>query len=940
MAAAISGEHNYVMSDERWQRVEELFHRAADLPPHQRAGFLAEMCGGDEALRQEIESLAAHDDSTNDVLEMAVERAAELLPDGSADDHDLAGKQIGPYQITGIIGKGGMGRVFKARDTQLNRQVAMKVLPAGHFSNAERKRRFLEEAKSASALNHPNIITIHGVLEQDGTDFIVMEYVPGKTLDRLIGHKTLPLKQAVKYAAEIADGLAAAHAAGIVHRDIKPSNIMVSEQRRVKILDFGLAKQTEQAETSQDGSSQDGSIAVEAPLTNPGLVFGTAAYMSPEQAEGKRVDARSDIFSFGALLYEMVTGRRAFQGQSTVSIMAAVLNQQPPTPRALVATLPPELERVILRCLKKDPEQRIQHMDDVKLALEDVLVDIDTASLPAAAQKRNWRAWLIPAICVAAFALLLAAWLGRRTFQTNQITFHRLTFQRGDILGARFAPGGSIVYAAEWNGAPSTLFSAQLGNREARNLGLPSGNIMSVSRNGNLAIVIGAGNALTQGVLAEVPLGGGVPHQLLENVSAADWDRTGESIAVVRTVEGHYRIEYPIGTVLYDTQSPRPPSYLRISPKNGLLAFFEYTDAGDYSIQVISARHPKQVLSTGWRRISGLDWAPNGRELWFAAARTGVDPAVYAVDLSGRERMLLQTGGIPILHDVAADGSLLLSSADSRLGMRCLTPETGGERELSWLDASSIKGISDDGNTILFLELSYGKGRSPAIYIRHTDGSPAFKLGYGTQAVLSPDSRWVACLQEETGTSRVVVLPTGPGETKTLALGQIRSERFEWFPDSNRILLTGSAPNQPVRTYLLDLSGKKPTPITPPGVRASRVSPNGQNVVVISAGTILIRSLATGEQTSLGPIEAGDLVISWSADGRYLFIQHDTSENRSSKIFRMDVHSGKKELWRELRPPDPGAYIFGQVCMTPDAKSYGFSYQRDLETLYLVKGVR
>ncbi len=923
------------MSDERWQRVEDLFHQAADLAPNQRAGFLTDVCGRDDALRDEIESLLAHDDSTNDVLGIAVEKAVELLPDGSASDDDMAGKQIGPYQITGIVGKGGMGRVFKARDTQLNRSVAMKVLPAGHFSNPERKKRFLDEAKSASALNHPNIITIHGILEQDGTDFIVMEYVSGKTLDRFIGHRGLTLKQAVKYAVEIADGLAAAHAAGIVHRDIKPSNIMVSEQHRVKILDFGLAKQTEQAETSQDAS-----IAAEAPLTNPGLVFGTAAYMSPEQAEGKRVDARSDIFSFGALLYEMVTGRRAFQGQSTVSIMAAVLNQQPPTPRALVATLPAELERVILRCLKKEPERRIQHMDDVKLSLEDVLQEIDSPSAPAPAQKRTSRAWLTAAICVAAVAVAFGAWLGRRTFQKKQITFQRLTFQRGDILGARFASAGTFVYAAEWNGAPSTLFSAQLGNREARNLGLPSGNIMSVSRNGNLAILIGAGNALTQGVLAEVPLGGGVPHQLLENVSAADWDRTGESIAVVRTVEGHYHIEYPIGTVLYNTQSTRAPSYLRISPKNGLLAFFEYTDAGDYSIEVIGSGHPNQVLSTGWRRIGGLDWAPNGRELWFAGARTGADPGVYAVDLSSRERMLLQTGGIPILHDVAADGRLLLSSADSRLGMRCLTPESGGERELSWLDASSIKGISDDGNTVLFLELSYGKGRSPAIYIRHTDGSPAFKLGYGTQAVLSPDGRWVACLQEETGTSQLVLLPTGPGEKKTLALGDIRPERFEWFPDSDRILLVGSAPNQPVRTYVLSLSGKKPTPITPAGVRASRVSPDAQAVVVISEDTIYIRSLKTGEQTSLGPIEAGESVISWSADGRYLFIQHDTSENRSSKIIRMDVHSGKKEVWRELRPPDPGAYVFGQVCLTPDAKSYGFSYQRDLETLYLVKGVR
>jgi serine/threonine protein kinase/Tol biopolymer transport system component len=921
------------MGDERWQQIEELFHRAADLGPNQRARFLTEVCGGDEALKREIEALAAHDDSTNDVLGMAVERAVELLPDGTADEPDMLGKQIGAYQITAIIGKGGMGRVFKARDTQLNRWVALKVLPASYFSDAERKRRFLEEAKSASALSHPNIITIHGILKHGGTDFIAMEYLDGETLDRLIAHKGLPLKQAVKYAIEIADGLTAAHRAGIVHRDIKPSNIMVSGQGRVKILDFGVAKQLQQ------GESQDASMPGDAPLTNPGLVIGTAAYISPEQAEGKRVDARSDIFSFGALLYEMVTGRRAFQGQSTVSILAAILNQQPVTPRVLVETLPPELEKTILRCLKKDPEQRFQHMGDVKLSLEEVLEELEAPPVSSRAQKRAGRAWFIPAICVAAVALLLGAWLGRRTLPKNQITMQRLTFRKGDLLGARFGPGGTIIYAAEWDGAPSTIFSEQLGNREARNLGLPSGNIMSVSRDGNLAILIGAGNPSTEGVLAEVPIGGGVPHQILENVSAADWDRTGESIAAVRTVAGHHRIEYPIGTVLYDTQSARAPMSLRISPKNGLLAFFERTDAGDFAVELVGPRHPKQVLSTGWRFAGGLQWAPNGREVWFSGARTGADPALYSVDLGGHERMLLQIGSSPVLHDIGTDGRLLLSSVDSRIGIRSLLRDNGIERELGWFDASAVMGISDDGKTILFLELSYGKGRSPAIYLRQTNGSPAVRLGYGTQAVLSPDSRWVACLQEETGTSRLVVLPTGPGEPQTLALGAIRAEKFEWFPDSNQILLIGSEPNQPPRTYLLHISGKKPTPITPPGVRATRVSPDGRAVVVITAGTICIRSLATGEQTPLGPIEAGDSVIAWSADGRYLFIQHNTSENRSTRIFRMDVHSGKKELWRELRPADPGAYIFGQVYLTPDATSYAFSYQRDLETLYLVQGV-
>jgi WD40 repeat protein len=524
-------------------------------------------------------------------------------------------------------------------------------------------------------------------------------------------------------------------------------------------------------------------------------------------------------------------------------------------------------------------------------------------------------------------------------FERHQVTFQRLTFRQGDLLGARFAPGGGIVYAAEWDGAPSTLFSSQIGAREARNLGLPPGNIMSVSPNANLAILIGSGNLLTRGVLAEVPLAGGVPHEMLENVSAADWDRTGDALAVVRTTDGHHSIEYPIGTVLYSTDSPRSPPYLRISPKKGSLAFFEYANTGDYSLTVLGAQRARRVLSTGWRFIGGLDWSPDGKEIWMSGSRTGGEPAVYAVDLKGHERLLLQISGLPVLHDVGADGSLLLSNVDYRIGIRCLTRGASSERELGWYDASSIRGISNDGSTILFLELSYGKGRNPAMYLRHTDGSPAVKLGYGTQSVLSPDGKWVVCLQEETGPSRLVVMPTGPGEASVLGIGGIRAQAFQWFADSNRILLTGSEGTQPARTYVSDRFGTKPTPISPPGFQASRVSPDGQTLVAINGNAIWVRGLKTGEQASLGPIEAGDAVVSWSADSQYLFVQHNTSENRSAKIFRVDVHTGKKELWRELRPPDPGAYIVGQVCLTPDATAYAFSYQRDLETLYLVKGV-
>lgn len=441
------------MSDPRWQRIEDVFHQAADLDPAQRADFLSTACTGDDELRREVESLLANDDTHDNLVETAVSKAVDQLTGehASAGD-DLVGKHIGPYLVTELIGKGGMGMVFKARDTQLNRDVAIKALPTDRLTDLDRKRRFLQEAKATSTLNHPNIVTVHGITQEQGTDFIVMEYVSGKTLDQLIPNKGSPLKQAVRYALAIADAVSAAHTAGIVHRDIKPSNIMVNKQGRVKVLDFGLAKLAEPDQLAEKGLA-------EPVTTKAGLVFGTAGYMSPEQAEGKPADARSEIFSFGALLYQMVTGRRAFLGDNVITILAAVINQEPIPLATLVPNAPRELEWVITRCLKKDPEHRIQHMVDVKIALEEVLERIETPSgpIPVSLPRRRW---LLPALIAVSLGLAAGAWLGQRSFRTQPITFQRITFRHGDVLTAKFAPNGTIVYSAEWDGAQPTLFAA------------------------------------------------------------------------------------------------------------------------------------------------------------------------------------------------------------------------------------------------------------------------------------------------------------------------------------------------------------------------------------------------------------------------------------------------------------------------------------------------
>ena len=920
------------MSENLWQRIEDVFHRAADLPPEERAAFLSTACAGDDELRREVETLLANDDPENKVLEAAVLDAAQQLPNATSASENLVGKRAGPYFIDSLIGKGGMGVVFKARDTQLNRTVALKVLPADQFADPERKRRFLQEAQAASALNHPNIITVYGITQEDGLDFLVMEYAPGKTLDQLIPRKGLPLKQALKYAIEIADALVAAHAARIVHRDVKPSNIIVAEQGRLKVLDFGLAKQ---AAPAQDGDN----TFTDAPITKAGMVFGTAAYMSPEQAEGKPADARSDIFAFGALLYEMVTGRRAFQGENVITILAAVINQEPPPAHTIVPNAPRELEWIIARCLKKDPERRIQQMLEVKLALQEILERTESVSSGARGVQSRRPAWLVPMVVALALGLAPAAWLGSVIFRKEPITFQRLTFRSGDLFMARFAPGGTVVYAAKWNDSSPTVFSVQPGNREARDLGLPSGNILAVSRSGDMALLVGA-NGRSAGTLAQVPLGGGAPREILENVTAADWDPAGKSLAVVRTVDGRHRIEYPIGSVLYETQSLRPPLLVRTSPGGDLVAFFDFGEAGDYSLNIIGASRPRQILSRGWRAVGGMAWSPSGKEIWFSGQRTGIDPAIYAVDLSGRERMLTQVTGWGIIMDVASDGRALVSNVDSRIGIRCLAPGANEERDLAWLDASNVYDLASDGKVLLFSELSYGEGRNPAIYLRHTDGSPAVRLGYGNRPSLSPDGKRVLCTRRDGEKLQILLLPTGPGESTLLPADGIRPEIVEWFPDGKRILVTGDELGQQPRTYVRELAGGKTSAITVAGVRASKVSPDSQSVVVIKGGKLYLHSLETGSETAIGSVGRSDIVMRWSSDGRYLFLQRNEPENRNAKIIRMDVHTGRSEIWRELKPPEQTGVVTGLARISGDGKSYAFSYQRDLATLYLVRGLK
>jgi hypothetical protein len=452
------------------------------------------------------------------------------------------GTKLGPYEVLAPLGAGGMGEVYRARDPRLSRDVAIKLLPDSVTKDPDRLKRFEQEARSAGSLNHPGLLTVFDVGTTDGSPYIVSELLEGATLRTLLGEQGLPTRRALDYAVQIARGLAAAHEKGIVHRDLKPENIFITRDERAKILDFGLAKLSRPTEGFQAESAVE---TVPSPTT-PGTVLGTVGYMSPEQVQGLPVSTASDIFSFGAVLYEMLSGQRAFKGHTAVETMNAILKEDPPELQDASGRIPPVLERIVRRCLEKRPEARFHSAHDLGLALEAVsgAPAARTGLAPLAQRSR-----LAPALLALGLVAGMAAaafLVGRRTAETATPTWRLLTFRRGLLEEARFSQDGNTVYyAARWEAKPVEIFSTRLDGVESRSLGLTQTALSAVGR-GEMAVT------LADGTLARVPLEGGAPRQLAPNVESADWERKRDRLAVVRIVNERWRLEYPLGTVLYE----------------------------------------------------------------------------------------------------------------------------------------------------------------------------------------------------------------------------------------------------------------------------------------------------------------------------------------------------------------------------------------------------
>ena len=857
-----------------------------------------------------------------------------------------SGSRLGPYEVLSPIGAGGMGEVYRARDPRLGREVAIKVLPASLSQDVDRLRRFEQEARAAGALNHPNITAVYDIGSAEGSPYIVTELLEGETLRGRLGVGALSPRKATDYAVQLAKGLAAAHEKGIVHRDLKPENLFVTRDGRIKILDFGLAKLKQ-----PEGGAGKSDLLTATAGTEPGVVMGTMGYMSPEQVRGRSADQRSDIFSFGAILYEMLSGQRAFRGDTAADTISAILAREPPDLAQTNREIHTGLDRIVRHCLEKNPEERFQSARDIAFDLEALSgISAPTTAVGTRASRtaRSRLTLLVgtTAVVSAVIAGLLAYAAGKKAGFVTPPSFHQITFSRGEVGGALFAPDGqTIVYSAAWEGNPFEVFINRPESPESRPFGLAVTELLAISKSGEMAISLNRRATIPfvrTGRLARISIAGGAPRDILDDVQWADWSHDGKSLAIVRDVGAKNQLEYPIGKVLFETTGwiGNP----RVSPKGDAVVFIDHAlprdDGG--AVAVVDLSGKKRTLSPVYATAQGLAWRPDGSEIWYTAAEGGFNRAIHAVTLAGKTRAIGRVPGISTIRDISKDGRVLMTTESDRLGILGRAPGEEKERELGWLDFSLVTDISSDGKSMLLTESGEGGGAGYSAYLRKMDGSPAVRLGEGSTSTFSPDGAWAISILHPASSPQIVLLPTGVGEPKVLTKEGLDVLEADFLPDGKRIVFSATESGHGVRLYLRDIGGGKPRVFTPEGYYFYRgtVKPDSKSVVVRGPDRkMYLYPLEGGEPTGLAGLTAEHVPIRFAPDGRTLFFM--TRGEIPARLYRYDVASGRKELWRELAPADrAGLNTIARAVVTPDGQTYAYSYLRVLSYLQLVDGMR
>jgi dipeptidyl aminopeptidase/acylaminoacyl peptidase len=849
-----------------------------------------------------------------------------------------------------------MGEVYKARDTRLDRDVAIKVLPTEFAQDADRLARFEREAKAVAVLSHANILSIFDFGAHDGRAYAVMELLNGETLRERLARGALTVRKTTEYAIQVARGLAAAHEKGLVHRDLKPDNIFLLQDGQVKILDFGLARTTGVMDRGSGGATFEATRLAPA-VTDPGTVMGTVGYMAPEQVRGQMVDGRSDLFALGAVLYEMLSGQRAFQRDTAADTMTAILKEDPPEFARTRAEIPPALDRIIRHCLEKNVAERFQSARDVAFALEALsgsTTSVETAVAPRAGKSRVSSSAIAAALIVAAAAAGVFA--GRATTPRSAAPprFTMKTFEAQSIASARFMPDGQgIVFSAAPTGNTVRLFEIRSGTLEARAFGPPRTHLLSVSSKGELAVLTDASliaQRLFKGTLARMSVEGS-PRPWMEGVREADWSPDGSTLAIVHDVDSKDRLEYPIGTVLYETAG-----YIsdpRVSPDGQRVAFLDHQQRFDDRgwVKVVDATRKVTTLAGEFWGEEGLAWSRDGRTVFFAAndrqssdeSRPGdVTYQVRAVEIArpGMSASALTSPGDFTIHDMAGDGRWLATREDIHLGVGARLAGETSDRDLSWLNQNWGATLSRDGGRLLFSDGTTG-GNYGVVW-RKTDDSPIVRLGEGNVLGWSPDEAWA--LAQTFAPARLVLYPMGAGEPVPLKRGAIAEYQTAlWFPDGKSILVVGNEAAKPTRTYRQEVPSGEPIPMLDEGVSPAVIAPDGQSILGVDREKkwqwYAVGGGAPRPAPGLTADDAPIGIVGWSTDRKAIFVRSGTDV--PARIDRVDVETGRRTLLEEIGPVDrAGLFIFDPTTVSRDGAQYAYRYSKRLSTLFVVSPAR
>jgi len=857
-----------------------------------------------------------------------------------------SGTKLGPYEVLSFIGAGGMGEVYRARDSRLGRDVALKALPASFAADAERLRRFEQEARAVAALSHPNILAVHDIGQHEGAPFLVSELLEGESLRELLARGVPSHRRALDYAVQIAHGLAAAHSRNIAHRDLKPDNIFVTRDGRVKILDFGLAKSVEKPLRDAGMAT----MTAAAPATDIGVVMGTAGYMSPEQVRGAAVDCRTDIFSFGAVLYEMLSGQRAFKRDTTPETMAAILNDDPPELLESGRHIPPAVDRIVRHCLEKAPEQRFQAARDLAFDLEalSTLTGSTTVAVAKAKRRRNW--WYVVAgAAVMAITIAIVWQLSAVRHPAAGSQFRQVTYRRGILGPARFTPDGrNVIYTAAWDGPEPEIYTVGANAIGGHSFGIKNARLLAVSKGGEIAVALAPVQLapfLATGTLARTTDASNAPKPEIENIVATDFTPDGSALAIVRYVpaEQMCQVEYPIGKVLF---RERGIDNLRFSPNGEYLAFITHDNPGDDRGTAIVLRKTgeKVVASQLYESAQGLAWSASGDEVWITSPLESGE--IHAISLSGKTRVPLAVPGRLRLQDISSTGQLLVEQGIARRGMVVSTGNGASQRDLSWLDFGYLRDMSKDGKMILFEEEG-SESQNYQIFVRDVDGSPAIPIGEGYGLAISRDKQWALGQKLTEPNNEIWLLPVGPGEARRISPANLSPHiAASFLSDGKHIVYVAAEAGHRARTWLQDLEGGKPRPITAEGTAGFLVSTDdkwliaGRRTGAVTVREAVLVSMDNGNVEPIRGLGPREEVLGWTSDGQ-LYVASETEDNSAAiHIDKLNPHTGARAAWRDLTMPPIGGVFHDPPLITPDGSTYGFDYRLRLSDLYTVNGVR